>query len=31
MHLYLKRAKAGEVSFGDSDYHREKVARMLEV
>ena len=29
MHLYLKRAKAGEVAFGDSDYHRERVAQML--
>lgn len=29
MHLYLKRAKASEVTLGDSDYHREKVARML--
>ncbi len=29
MHLYLKRAKTGEVAFGDSDYHREKVAQML--
>ena len=31
MHLYLKRAKACEVTFGDSDYHREKVAQMLGV
>ncbi len=31
MHLYLKRAKACEVTFGDSDYHREKVARILKV
>ena len=31
MHLYLKRAKAGEVAFGDSDYHRERVAQMLNV
>jgi alkylation response protein AidB-like acyl-CoA dehydrogenase len=31
MHLYLKRAKAGEVTFGDPDYHREKVARLLGV
>ncbi len=29
MHLYLKQAKACEVAFGDSDYHREKVAQML--
>jgi alkylation response protein AidB-like acyl-CoA dehydrogenase len=31
MHLYLKRTKAGEVTFGDSDYHREKIAQMLNV
>jgi alkylation response protein AidB-like acyl-CoA dehydrogenase len=31
MHLYLKRAKACEVAFGDSDYHREKVAQMLKI
>jgi alkylation response protein AidB-like acyl-CoA dehydrogenase len=31
MHLYLKRAKAGEVTFGDSDYHREKVAQLIKV
>ncbi|OGO21189.1 MAG: hypothetical protein A2144_14810 [Chloroflexi bacterium RBG_16_50_9] len=31
MHLYLKRAKACEVTFGDSDYHREKVAQILKV
>lgn len=31
MHLYLKRAKACEVTFGDSDYHREKVAQLLEI
>ena len=31
MHLYLKRAKVCEVTFGDSDYHREKVAQMLKV
>jgi alkylation response protein AidB-like acyl-CoA dehydrogenase len=31
MHLYFKRAKAGEVTFGDSDYHREKVAQLLKV
>jgi alkylation response protein AidB-like acyl-CoA dehydrogenase len=29
MHLYLKRAKASEVTLGDSDYHREKVAQMI--
>jgi alkylation response protein AidB-like acyl-CoA dehydrogenase len=31
MHLYLKRAKTGEVNFGDSDYHREKVAQILNI
>jgi hypothetical protein len=31
MHLYFKRAKHGEVTFGDGDYHRDKVARMLNV
>ncbi len=31
MHLYLKRAKASEVTFGDSEYHREKIAQMLDV
>ncbi len=31
MHLYFKRAKSGEVNFGDSDYHREMVAKLLEM
>ncbi len=31
MHLYLKRAKAGEATYGDSDFHREKIAMMLNV
>jgi alkylation response protein AidB-like acyl-CoA dehydrogenase len=31
MHLYFKRAKACEVNFGDSEYHREKVAKLLEI
>jgi len=31
MHLYLKRAKSSEVTFGDSDYHREKVAQLLNI
>jgi alkylation response protein AidB-like acyl-CoA dehydrogenase len=31
MQLYFRRAKAGEVLFGDSDYHREKVAQALEL
>jgi len=31
MHLYLKRAKASEVAFGDADYHRERVARLAEI
>jgi len=29
MHLYFKRAKASEVAYGDGDYHREKVATLL--
>jgi len=29
MHLYFKRAKSGEVAFGDATYHREKVAQLL--
>ena len=31
MHLYFKRAKTSEVTFGDADYHREKVARLLDI
>ena len=31
MHLYFKRAKSGQVNFGDADYHREKVAKLLEM
>ena len=31
MHLYFKRAKSSEVAFGDSNYHREKVAQMLKM
>lgn len=29
MHLYFKQAKATKVAFGDGDYHREKVAQLL--
>lgn len=29
MHLYYRKAKAGEMAFGDSDHHLEKVARSL--
>ena len=29
MHLYFKRAKASEIAWGDGDYHREKVAALL--
>jgi alkylation response protein AidB-like acyl-CoA dehydrogenase len=29
LHLYLKRAKASEVAFGDAAWHRERVARMI--
>ena len=31
MHLYFKRAKASEIAFGDGDYHREKVAQILNI
>jgi alkylation response protein AidB-like acyl-CoA dehydrogenase len=31
MHLYLKRAKASQVTFGDADYHRERIAKLLAV
>ena len=29
VHLFYRRAKAGEIAFGDADYHLEKVARQL--
>ena len=29
LHLYLKRAKADEVAFGDASWHRERIARMM--
>ncbi|MGD8522275.1 MAG: acyl-CoA dehydrogenase family protein [Desulfobacterales bacterium] len=29
VHLYYRRAKAGEIAFGDADYHLERVARQL--
>lgn len=29
MHVYLKRAKANEVAFGDPDFHRERVVQLL--
>ncbi len=28
-HLYLKRAKAAEVTFGDANFHRERVGRLI--
>jgi alkylation response protein AidB-like acyl-CoA dehydrogenase len=31
MQLYSRRAKAAEVAFGDVDFHREKLARELEL
>ena len=31
MHLYYKRAKTSEVTFGDGDYHREEVAKLLNI
>jgi len=29
LQLYLKRAKAGEIAFGDAGWHRERVARLI--
>lgn len=29
VHLYFKRAKADEFSFGDANYHRERVAQLI--
>ena len=29
LHLYFKRAKASEVTFGDATYHRERVAQLI--
>lgn len=29
MQLYYRRAKAAEVTYGDSDFHREKVAQLI--
>jgi alkylation response protein AidB-like acyl-CoA dehydrogenase len=29
MHLYYRKAKAGEMAFGDSEYHLEIVAKEL--
>jgi alkylation response protein AidB-like acyl-CoA dehydrogenase len=29
VHLFYRRAKAGEVAFGDTEYHLEKVAQGL--
>ena len=29
LHLYFKRAKASEFTFGDSSYHRERVAQLI--
>lgn len=31
IHLYFKKAKTSEVSYGDGDYHREAIARMLDL
>jgi alkylation response protein AidB-like acyl-CoA dehydrogenase len=31
MHLYLKQAKSSQVTFGDGNYHRERIARLLDV
>lgn len=29
IHLYLRRARAGAVSFGDADFHRDRVAALV--
>jgi alkylation response protein AidB-like acyl-CoA dehydrogenase len=29
IHFYYKRAKASEIIFGDANYHRERIARLL--
>jgi alkylation response protein AidB-like acyl-CoA dehydrogenase len=29
VHLFYRRAKAGEVAFGDTEYHLERVAQEL--
>jgi alkylation response protein AidB-like acyl-CoA dehydrogenase len=29
LHLYLKRAKASEIAFGDATWHRERIARLM--
>jgi alkylation response protein AidB-like acyl-CoA dehydrogenase len=31
LHLYFKRAKASEFTFGDATYHREKVAQLIDL
>ena len=29
LHLYFKRAKSSEFTFGDATYHRERVAQLI--
>ena len=29
LQLYIKRAKASEVAFGDATWHRERAARLM--
>ena len=31
MHLYFKRAKSSEVAYGDGDYDREEVAKLINI
>ena len=31
MHLFLKNAKSSQVTFGDGNYHRERIAQLLEI
>jgi hypothetical protein len=29
VHLYYRRAKSSETAFGDSTFHRERIARLV--
>jgi len=31
MHLYLRHAKSSQVTFGDGNYHRERIAQLLNI
>ena len=30
MHLYFKRSRSSDTAFGDSNYHRELIAQVLD-